>query len=241
MLRVHPIVLALLFGLLVVPATSFAQQSPGGAYTGPATKEQLLQSSRFRRVERKYDEWLSVQRMYDAGQVAQMKARYKQKVQAMSATQLEDFISMAEEKLDVLLSSEASEARSYMSFYTDDFLKKKMGDSTPSIASMSPTQMRQELSNFKERRSSRASAQQEFNRLQTQNVQAQMQRQNQIQSQQQAYRQGLTSGSLMANQRFGHPYHYNTPYRSPYAPGQYVAPRPQFTVSPWGGVWRTLP
>jgi hypothetical protein len=242
----NQIIRALVLLLLLLPATASGQQSPGlgqpysgNEFSGPMTKQQLLQSSRWRQVERKFDEWLSVQRIYDAAQVAQMKSKFKQRVTAMSADQLEDFIAVAEEKLQVLLGDEATQARSYMSFYTDNFLKKKMGDKPPNIGTMSPTQMRQELSEFQQRRAGRATAQQEFNRLQTDNVKAMMQRQNQMQAQRQAVRQPRPYDSY-----YGHPYAYGGgPYarRSPYAPQPYVAPRPQFSISPWGGVWRTLP
>ncbi len=231
--------------LLLSAASASSQQTPQGSdYAGPMTKEQLLQSSRWRQVERKFDEWLSVQRMYNEAQVAQVKARLNQKVRAMSASQLEDFIAVSEEKLELLLGSEATEARTYMSYYTDGFLKKEMGK-TPDIVTMTPTQMRQELSEFQQKRAGRAQAQTAFNKMQTQNAEAVMKQRSQQQAQLQAQKLAVRNPSYW-NPNYNNPYQYGRPYaRSPYAPqqpyGPYVAGRPQFTVSPWGGVWRNLP
>lgn len=230
----------LLFLLLLAPATALGQQPTSSGYSGPLTKEQLLQSSRWRQVQRRFDEWLSVQRIYNDAQVAQVTARFKQQVTAMNAAQLEDFMAIAEEKLDVLLSNEASEARTYMSFYTDSFLKKQMGK-TPDITTMTPTQMRQEFSNFQEQRRGSAAAQGAFNRMQTENAKAVLAERTQARAQAQAAQLAVRNPRNWVNPYYNQPYNRSYVNRGPYAPQSYVAPRPQFSISPWGGVWRTLP
>ena len=229
------ILLVLILTMLGCSSSTLAQQYPGGGYTGPPSKEQLLQSSRWRQIERRFNDWLSVQRIYNEAQVAQVKSRLSQQVRAMNAVQLEDFMSVAEEKLNVLLSNESSEARTYMSFYTDNFLQKKMGEA-PDITTMTATKMRDKLGQFQEERRGASQAQQTFNRLEAERSKNVMRQEEQMRQRQMDVR----------DPRY---YAYRNPYDnrrsfvqpSPYAPHAYHAPRPQFSVSPWGGIWRSLP
>lgn len=229
---------AILVLLLLYPSSASSQQLPD-SYTGPPSRAEILQSSRWRQIERKFHEWLSVQKIYNEAQVAQVKAQLQKSIATMSGTQLEDFMADAEEKLEVLLGDQATEARTSMSYYTDSFLKKQFGQA-PDVANMTTSQLRQELGQFKKWQSSRATAQSAFNKMQDQNAAAVLQERTQQRAALDAQRIAIRNPSNYAwNYNYG-PRPYPTA-RSPYAPGFGAPPRPQFSVSPWGGVWRSLP
>ena len=234
----NPLVRAMIVLLLLLPSSASSQQLPE-SYTGPPSRAEILASPRWRQAERKFNEWLSIQKIYNEAQVAQVKAQLQQKIKSMSATQLEDFMTEAEEKLSVLLSDQAMAARTSMSYYTDSFLKKQFGQA-PDVANMTTSQLRQELGQFKQWQTGRASAQSAFNKMQDQNAAAVLQERTQQRAALDAQRLAIRNPSNYAwNYNYGPRPYPNV--RSPYAPGFAAPPRPQFTVSPWGGVWRSLP
>ena len=59
-----------------------------------------------------------MQNIHTAEQVAQIKADLNRRIEPMGPVELEDFMYDMEERLEVLLSDEAKDARNWLSFLT---------------------------------------------------------------------------------------------------------------------------
>jgi hypothetical protein len=213
-----------------------AEQTERTAASPTMDKEQLLASPRWRAIERSFDNWLSVQDIYTPAEMTQMKQQLQNRVRKMSAAELEDFMADSEERLKVLLSDQATEARSWLSFLTPQARRRMIAPqgNIPDVFSITVSQLRQELNQFQQQRSSMAAAQAGFNQSrerQVQNFQADQRAQQQQMAQ--LRNQAPSFGTAV-------------PPVSPYSPvfrREYVAPRwPPVYVTPWGGLgWRAWP
>jgi hypothetical protein len=129
-------------------------------------RRKILESDRWRRANRAFREWLSVQQIYRPQEVAHMLERMEARVEAMSARELADYLEDMEERLKVLLSPEAEEARQWLG----QFLavardpERQLGRPLPDVMNMSASQIRQELHEFQQRRAARQQAQAAFER-----------------------------------------------------------------------------
>src|SRR4051794_27423779 len=99
------------FGSLAVRSTS--AQTTGATSSTVATdddaKNELFNSEEWRQTRRAFDNWLSVQRIYDARQVADVKRRLQKKIARASSRELRNMLEDMQEKLEILLSPEAGE------------------------------------------------------------------------------------------------------------------------------------
>ena len=234
--------------LLWVPITVWGQQpaSQGDAgsdsvATGESAREKILQSTRWRRLRRSFDEWLSVQNIYTEQQVAELKTRLDQRIQPMSAIELEDFMDDTEERLNVLMSDKATDARNWLSFLTMEGRQRRLAQDgeLPDAFDLTVSQLRQELRQFQQQRAGRAAAQGDFNRLREQQVTAAAEkRRAQQRAQDDAKvraRQRAADAALQQQQ--------NNTFRNPYAPRAYpTSPGIDRTlyVTPWGGIGTRL-
>ncbi len=218
-----------------------AQDSPEATPTDPdtsetETREQILQSPRWKKLVQRFDAWMSVQELYTEGQTAELVRELTKKVESLTAPQLEAFIDQTEQQLDVLMSQEATAARADLRVATMEFRQKMFARNgmMPNVFGMSVEQLKQELANFQARRASSAVANAEFNRSREQQV-AEIQANNRAQQQLQMQARDQAIRSANASRT-------RTPPRSPYVPrsGPPV-PRPRIFVNSFGGVAIALP
>jgi hypothetical protein len=197
-----------------------------------AARQQILQSERWKNAVHGLQQWLSIQQLYTPEEVAVLRAQFKSRIDRMSPAQLEAQLAQLEEKLAVLSSPDAEDARRWLAQFLA--VQRKYSDAQlrqmrPDIANMTAAQIRQELQKFQARRGQSQmfqSAAQQGRALQVQsahNVQDARR-----QAQQAARTQAAQSASTAAT---------FAPPSQP--PRQQVVPVPTYTVGPWGNpvIW----
>jgi hypothetical protein len=161
------IALAILMGL-----SSVAQEptSPGEQPTIPEAssspdRDEILNSRRWRRLERDFDDWMAVQVIYTPEEISVLKARLQDHIKGMSVEELEDFIDDAELRMNLLLSDDVMEARSWLSFMNPQARRDKISSNgeVPDVFGMSVNQLRMELNRFQQQRANQAAAHATFN------------------------------------------------------------------------------
>ncbi len=201
-----------------------------------AARQKILNSQRWKQVKEKFDAWLSVQTAYSPAQVKQRKAELQRRIAAMRASALKQFLNEMDERLDVLMSPELSQARNWVNqYYTEKAqqrMAKKLGVEEP--IKMTASQLRAALGRFEQQRNSQRSAQDAFNRSRESQVKAL----GSYRKQQQAAlekaraqaarnaRRSTSFGSHYAPRRAKQPQTYSPAYR-----------RSRYSIGPWGGVW----
>lgn len=199
-------------------------EQPSALEASPsAEREELLNSRRWRRLERDFDEWMSVQVIHTPEEIADLKARLQEHIKGMSAEELEDFMDDAELRMDLLLSDDVMEARSWLSFMNPQARRDRVSSSgeIPDVFGMTVSQLRLELNQFQQQRADQASSQAAFNR--SRQVQPAAPRQAQQPTPTPTPRQAATFG--------------NQPnFPTPPAPRKREIPQesPRFWVTPWG-------
>ena len=224
--------------LMSIPA--WAEQTPsaddppsGFAVEEPSARDEILQSSRWRRVRRSFDEWLSVQKIYTDQQVAEIREELRRRIDSMTAIELEDFLYDMEERLEVLMSDEVKDARNWLSVLTMEARRRQLvqDGELPDLFGMTVTQLRQELRRFEQQRAGQAAAHSEFNRQREQQVATAMENRRAQENARLQDRQRAADAALRQQR--------NNTFQSPYAPHHAPASRDTHRfmhVSPWGGV-----
>jgi hypothetical protein len=209
-----------------------AQEAPPEAAAADAgasretQRQEILESARWREAQRKFDEWLSIQQIYSPEEVAALRADLAARVAAMSPEALTAFLSEMEDRLTVLLSPDAQEAREWIAeiLAVARDPQSHFGGPLPDVANMTASEIRAELARFQQRRASRRQAQAAFDRG----------RERQVQS---AHDFHAERSDALAQPRTAATF-VEPSYRSPYAPRR--EPRRAFTgppvyrVGPWG-------
>ena len=132
-----------------------------------------------------------MQKVYNDQQVADIKARFRKKIAAMSSRDLQTFLEQMQRKLAILLSPEAGDARHWLGqfaspsvVFTPEELKQF------DIVTMTAPQLEQALRTIETRRASRHTTGDAFNAMREQkSAQRENNRQRQQSSQQPAPRQ----------------------------------------------------
>ncbi|NIP85447.1 MAG: hypothetical protein GTO03_07750 [Planctomycetales bacterium] len=147
-----------------------AAQPPDAQET--ADRDKILHSPRWRRMQESLAQWLEVQKIYTAAEVAQLKAGLKKQIAAMSATELADFLVDTEERLAVLLSDQAHEARLYLDVLNQRARRRLVAPDgqVPNVFKMSAGQLREELQKFRDKRAVQAQAYAQSRRAQQERV-----------------------------------------------------------------------
>jgi hypothetical protein len=122
-----------------------------------AARDKILNSLEWHEVERAWQQWLSVQKIYDQGDIARLKREFHSRIAQMDSRQLADFLEDMREKIQVLLSPEAQKARVWLGQYLavhavipkDQF--KKM---VPDVAHMTSEQIEESLQTWEARQAS---------------------------------------------------------------------------------------
>ncbi len=226
-----------LFGMLLVAAIfhapAFGQannsEAPKKQVFSPAderARQEILSSDRWRRVQRQFNEWLSVQTLYDEEQVEEIRGGVKKVADTGSPEELRTLLDDTESRLAVLMSPEAEDARIWLSqfFATARNPEQLLGRSRPDVWNMTASQIRQEINWVNQTREQRLQAQANFNRGRA--AQSQVAR-NTRGARQQARNQPINRSDWPAN---------NQRRPSKDAPRPELRPQPlsPIVVGPWG-------
>jgi hypothetical protein len=225
-------ILLTLCGLSTLPAfgqttdTKPAPTNTPAADAQEAARRKVLDSDRWRRTQREFDEWLSVQTIYSPDEVAAIKANFSQQIARMSPRELEDFLKNMESRLKVLMSPEAEDARQWLAQFMAVAVdpERQLGRSRPDVLNMTAAQIRQELAWLQQTRDARQQSQAVFDRRRA--AQSQVARDARARRQQ-AQQPVRDRSSWPAN---------NPRRPSQYAPQPELLPQPlpTYMVSPWG-------
>jgi hypothetical protein len=206
-----------------------AQLTPAHAQVSATTaaQEQIRTSDRWQRAERKLNAWLQVQVIYSPDEVNAIRADLADRTSHMSPAELEKFLKEMEERLEVLTSPEADDARAWL----EQFMavarnpEQQLGMSRPDVLNMTASQVRLELQRLQRIRESRSQSQAAFDR--SRGVQSQAARD--AQAVRQAKRTPASRTNWPANQP--QPRNQNVQRRDPLPPP--FRP-PVYTIGPWG-------
>jgi hypothetical protein len=223
----------------VPQAVPLQQPAPAGPAQN-AERQQILESERWRQAVRGFDEWLSVQKLYTPAEVATLRAQFQSRVSRMSPAELRDQLDRMEDKLAVLNSPEAEDARRWLgqflavqAKYTDAQLREMR----PDVARMTASQIREELARFQQRRGQNQQSQAAFQQgtaMQFQTTQAmQAARRAQNTAQANTGQQGSRAAT------FAPPTQRSIDLPGYSSPPGFIAPA--FTVGPWGNTIRWDP
>jgi hypothetical protein len=194
-----------------------------------AERQKIVSSERWHQALRKWNEWLSVQKTYTPEQVSVLRADLNDSVATMSPKELETFLTDMEERLEVLMSPEAGEARQWIAqiLAVARNPESQFGGPLPDVAHMSASQIRDELRRFQQQRAARQQSQAAFDRSRQRQVQAALD----VHS----ARRDASSAAPRTAATFPEP---QIPYRSPYAPlgpsRRAASGRPIYRIGPWG-------
>lgn len=128
-------------------------------------KERILNSAEWRQTQQAYNEWLSVQKIYTPQEVKRLRADTQAKVAKMSAAQLQSFLDDANEKVKILLSKDAEDARLWLAQRMAVEVKltpEQMKEERPDIANMTAAQVEQRLLQIDQERKQTKTAQESF-------------------------------------------------------------------------------
>jgi len=196
--------------------------------TADAARRMVLESDRWKRAYKSFNDWLAVQQAYTPEQVEEITTEMRGRIATMSAEELKQFLKEMETRLEVLKSPEAADARDWLQqfFAVAKNPEKQLGRQRPDVLNMTAEQIRQEIDWVQDTRDRRQRSQAAFEsaRAAQGRVAADMRDQR---------RQGTQASppnrtNWPANQ---------PPSRSPYAPRrerQPLPPSPVHSVSPWG-------
>jgi hypothetical protein len=239
--RIGPSVIGFVLIVLCGQAASVNAQTEPSQQNGAArddteeaARRKILDSDRWRRAYRRFNRWLSVQQAYTADQIEAVQTDLKAKVAKMSSRELEEFLEDMEERLDVLTSPEAEDARAWLA----QFLavarnpESQLGRRRPDVLNMTASEIRQEILWLQQHRASRQQQQEAFNRSRAQQQQfARDARANRGEAQAQAAEMRSRAANTQFRSQFAPP----TPERSGHSD---LRPQPLgaplYGLSPWG-------
>lgn len=110
-----------------------------------------------RSVLREFDAWALVQRLYDPEQVKKFRARIVEKSGQLSGDDLAAFLADLSDRLHVLTSEEAREARTWLNqtlAVASDSYAKEIRSKLPDVAKLSASELEEKLDEFEGRQTS---------------------------------------------------------------------------------------
>ena len=139
------------------------QSAPTGDYkvsdaTADAGRRMVMESDRWRRAYESFNDWLAVQQAYAPEQVDQIKAEMRGRIAKMSPDELKQFLKEMEDRLKVLSSPEAADARAWLQqfFAVARNPEQQLGRQRPDVLNMSANEIRQEIEWVQDTRDRRA-------------------------------------------------------------------------------------
>lgn len=113
-----------------------------------ARREVLLKSESWRKTMADLDQWYSAQPIYDAKQIDDIKQKTQQRVQSMSADELEEYRHDVEARLAILESPDARDILNWVAANqaaASPAYRKKMEIQYPDVARLNAAQLREQL------------------------------------------------------------------------------------------------
>jgi hypothetical protein len=211
-----------------------AEPAPSGRARESATtdddeKRRILESDQWRQVRLAFDEWLAVQKIYDAQQAAQLPSRLKQKVAGMSSRELQKFLEQMQAKMAILLSPAAADARDWLGHFVSARVVFSQDELDRfDVLTMTTSQMDAALRSVESKRAARGRSSHAHNQLRNEKVQQRQKELSRLQSRTPSRASTHGSGPAFQSQY------------APRRPEPAPPPSPRFIVSPYGGVARML-
>lgn len=210
---------------MFAPAQEAAPASAPDA--ADAERQKILSSERWQTARKNWNNWLQVQQVYSADEVAALRHEINSRLATMSPSELNEFLTDMEERVVVLMSPEADEARAWVSqiLAVARNPEAHFGGPLPDVGRMSAGEIRQELERFQRERAARRRSQEAFDRSRQRSVQAAIDSHN-----------AAATVTPRTAATFREP---TEPYHSPYAPRRVsrrpvsIAP-PVYRFGPWG-------
>lgn len=174
--------------LKFVPYTAPAAPSLGSEeiadVSSDPAKQAIFNSKEWKEVRRSLQEWLSVQKVYTRAETASMKAQIESKIAKMDASELQDFLDETRDKVQVLLSKEGEDARSWLAQYmaVKVMSKDQWDKMRPDVVNMSAQQLKERLTQLSEENAKTAQLSQQAQQgrdLQSQAIRQEIQYQRQ--------------------------------------------------------------
>jgi hypothetical protein len=155
-------VILAVFAAAAAPAADPAPSAPppaeaaaADAATEASRKAEVLAGSRWRRAMHELDEWLSAQTVYPPDRVRQIKAELAERVAGMTSYELEYLLDGLDQKLKVLETPAAKDARDwlgrYLSVMADD-RRAALLARVPDVLDMSADELAAALAEIEEKR-----------------------------------------------------------------------------------------
>lgn len=221
--------------LIATPAAALHAQETtppkqGTASTDPeeAARQRILASERWRGVQELFVAWLGVQQVYTPDEIESINADLRARIETMSPAELETFLAEMENRLAVLTSADATDAREWLAqiIRVSRNPERSLGRPLPDVLNMSAAEIRRELDDVQRQRAARNQTQAAFDRQRAAQVQT-------AQAAQDARRQQLREAQERTSQAATHATHV-----SPHAQQRTMAPLPRYspvyTIGPWG-------
>ena len=136
-------------------ATPAAAGKPEDDPADAARKAELLASSRWRRAVFEFNAWLDAQPVYSPAQVRRIRQELADRVATMSSFDLEYLLETLDEKVKVLDSPEARDARSWLGRYLAVMSDAKRADvlrDVPDILDMSTAELEEAIGRVEAKR-----------------------------------------------------------------------------------------
>jgi hypothetical protein len=207
------------------PASKPATSPAGGAQpqAAPATaRRKILASREWRETVHAFNEWLSAQKIYSRSEVSKIRSELNHKVAKMSAGQLREFLKDTEEKMKVLTSKEAEEARTWLAQRMAVEVRAsstELQESKPDVVHMTSAQLEENLKQIEAQRAGVRQTQRGFDsgrQAQIKDVR------NELKEEEQQREQSLDRSATWASSPYGN---YYQPYMSP-GPGGFSGTEP---------------
>lgn len=176
--------------LLGMTSVNRADETPSAGNASPNTadlntqsqaREAVLNSAAWKTAEQAFDDWLAVQTVYSKPQVEYLKFQLREKTSKMSAGELKAFLDQMQRKLNILMSSDVTEAglwvgsrMSVLASHKQDEIRKQL----PDIVNMTAAQLKQYLHDFQQKQQVNQQSQQaatQFRQQQSQQIQQSVQ------------------------------------------------------------------
>jgi hypothetical protein len=155
------------------PTAPAAKTDPTQAAEFSAAREEILHSEDWQQTMAQFHQWLDSQKMYDASQVKQIKARLEVGIKRMTAIQLQRFLAGIHDKLETLAGQRAIDAEAYLTetlSVASPAYARKIRQQLPDVLSMTAAQVDQKLASFAVKQQSSAQLQKSFNSTRQQQI-----------------------------------------------------------------------
>ena len=164
-------------------STSNTSPNTADLNTQSQAREAVLNSAAWKKAEQAFDDWLSVQTIYSKPQVEYLKFQFRDNTSKMSASELKAFLDQMQLKLNILMSSDVTEAGSWVGSRMSVLASHKREEiqkQLPDVVNMTAAQLEQYLYDFQQKRQTGQQAEQvasQFRQQQNQQIQQSLQMQ----------------------------------------------------------------